>query len=41
MNENKIRKMPDANKEIFIRLRAPILSLNLPTNGAEIKAPVP
>src|SRR4030066_1304828 len=39
--EYRKRKEPVENKEIFIILSVPILSLNLPANGAVINAPIP
>jgi hypothetical protein len=39
--EYKKRKEPVEIKEIIINFNAPILSLNFPEKGAEMKAPIP
>jgi hypothetical protein len=41
MKEYRKRKEPVANNDIFICRIVPILSLNFPEKGAEIKAPTP
>jgi hypothetical protein len=39
--EYKKRNIPVENKEIFIILNVPTLSLSFPENGAEMNAPIP